>query len=348
MTPRHGDAPALRDTMARDPNDRSSSRNVTDMNALDPILRHAPPMPRIPHVGARPSLAWLAFLLLPVCASAQELTPGAYWPLPGGLNVVSLVNSVSWGDVSFDPSMPVEDASATVNTTVVAYTRTLSIAGRSANLGVQVPVTAGHIEGLYAGTPTEVDRFGFSDPRISLGINLYGAPAMTPKEAASYRMRTIVGASVTVSPPLGEYDNTKVINLSSHRWSMKPEMGLAHAMGPWVIELMAGAWLFTDNTDFFGGRTREQKPIGSAQVHLTYRFSRRVWLAGDANFYTGGRTSVEGRPNQDLQKNSRVGSTFSWALDQHHSLRASLSRGAYTTIGADFYSIAVGYNYAWF
>ncbi len=318
------------------------------MNARDQIRRHDRWIPGQRHVFARVSFAWLALLLLPVYASAQELTPGAYWPLPGGFNVVSLVNSVNWGDVSFDPSMPVEDASAIIDTTVVAYTRTLSIAGRSANLGVQLPITAGHIEGLYAGTPTEVDRFGFSDPRISLGINLYGAPAMTPKEAVSYRMRTIVGASVTVVLPLGEYDNTKVINLSNHRWSMKPEMGLAHAMGPWVIELMAGAWLFTDNTDFYGGRTRAQKPIGSAQVHLTYRFSRRVWLAGDANFYTGGRTSVDGKPNQDLQKNSRVGSTFSWALNQRHSLRASVSRGAYTTIGADFSSIAVGYNYAWF
>jgi hypothetical protein len=39
--------------------------------------------------------------------------------------------------------------------------------------------------------------------------------------------------------------------------------------------------------------------------------------------------------------NARVGWTFSWALDQHGSLRASFSRGAYTTIGGDFTSVAV-------
>jgi hypothetical protein len=291
--------------------------------------------------------ATVTLLLLPVCASAQELTPGAYWPLPGGINILTVVNNVSWGDVTFDPSLPVDDARATINATAVAFTRTLSIAGRSAQVGVQLPVVGGHLEGLYLGAPTTLDRFGLGDPRLSFSVNLYGAPAMAPKAFASYRMHTLVGVSLTVASPLGQYDNTKIINLGTNRWSMKPELGLSHAAGRWVVELMAGVWLFTDNTDFNVGHTRAQNPIGSAQAHLTYRFSPRVWLAGDANFYTGGRTSVDGVEYQDFQRNSRVGGTFSWALHQHHSLRASISRGAYTTIGADFTSVAVGYNYAW-
>jgi hypothetical protein len=72
-----------------------------------------------------------------------------------------------------------------------------------------------------------------------------------------------------------------------------------------------------------------------------------MWLAGDANYFTGGRTTIGGKQNLDLQRNSRIGATFSSALDRHHAIRLSVSRGAYTTIGADFTSIAVGYNYAW-
>ncbi len=292
-------------------------------------------------------LAALAALLAPLGASAQELTPGAYWPLPTGLNIVTVIDNVNWGDVTFDPSLPVEDARATINTLAAAYTRAIAIAGRSANVGIQVPLTSGHVEGLYRGAPTQVDRFGLADPRFRLAVNLYGATAMAPKEFASYKWRTLVGASLSVAPPLGQYDDTKVINLGTNRWSVKPEIGLSRAKGRWVTELMAAVWLFTDNTDFLQTGTREQAPIGAAQAHLTYRFSPRVWLAGDATFYTGGRTTVNGAQNVDLQKNSRVGSTFSWAFDQHHSMRASYSRGAYTTIGADFTSVAVGYNYAW-
>jgi hypothetical protein len=280
-------------------------------------------------------------------ASAQELEPGAYWPLPQGMNIATAVNSVNWGDLTFDPTLPVEEASAAINTTVLVYTRALSLAGRSANLSAQLPVVGGHVEGRLRGVTTEVRRFGLGDPRIRLGVNLYGAPPMTPQAFASYQLRTILGASVTVAPPLGQYDETKVINLGTHRWSIKSELGLSHAIGQWVVELMGGVWVFTDNHAFTGGRTRTQDPIASAQVHVTYRFRRNMWLAGDANFYKGGRTTVDGEHNLDLQRNARIGTTFSAALTRHTAIRVAVSQGAYTTIGGDFTSVIVGYNYAW-
>lgn len=291
--------------------------------------------------------ATFVLLLWPVLASAQELDPGAYWPLPRGLNIVTGVGGVNWGDVTFDPALPVEDASATITSTAVSFTRAFNLAGRSANAGASLPIVGGHVEGLYLGQHTEVDRFGLGDPRLRLAVNLYGAPTMTPREFASYRQRFIIGVSFVAVPPLGQYDSTKVINLGTNRWSFKPEIGLSRTYGKWVIELMVGAWFFTDNTEFVGGRTREQDRIVATQVHLTRRFSSAMWLAADANFYEGGRTTVGGKENLDLQKNSRIGATFSKGLGGGHAIRAAVSRGAYTTIGADFTSIAFAYNYAW-
>jgi hypothetical protein len=249
--------------------------------------------------------------------------------------------------VAFDPSGPIEDGSALVNTTALSFTRAFRLAGRSANAGVALPIIGGHIEGLFLGEPAEAGRFGWGDPRFRLAVNLYGAPAMTPQEFAAYRGRTIAGVGITVAPPLGQYDSSKQINLGTNRWSFKPELGLSRVYGKWVLEMMAGVWLFTDNEDFFGGSTREQDAIAALQFHLTYRFARTVWLAADATYYTGGRTTIGGRQNQNLQRNSRIGATFSTALDRRQSIRVSVSTGAYTTIGADFTSVAVGYNYAW-
>ena len=197
---------------------------------------------------------------MPVYASARELEPGAYWPIPAGLNIVTVANNFNWGDLAFDPSAPIDEANSTINTTALALTRAFSLAGRSANAGLVLPVIGGHVEGRFLGEPAEVGRFGLGDPRLRLGMNIYGAPAMTLKEFASYQHRTIVGVSVTVAPPLGQYDSTKLINLGTNRWSFKPELGLSRAFGQWVVEAMAGVWLFTDNTDFVGGRTREQDP----------------------------------------------------------------------------------------
>jgi hypothetical protein len=292
-------------------------------------------------------IAAVVMLLLPLRAFAQELEPGAYWPIPNGLNILTAVNSFNWGDVSFEPTAPIDEASSRINTTALSFTRAFALAGRSANVGVAVPIVAGHVEGRYLGEPAEVGRFGLGDPRVRMAVNLYGAPTMTPQAFATYQLRTIVGVSVTIVPPLGQYDSTKLINLGLHRWSFKPEIGVARGRGRWVFEGMAGVWFFTDNTAFIGGRTREQEPIVAMQFHVTYRFTRSMWLAGDANYFRGGRTTIGGNRSIDFQRNSRIGATLSKALDRHHSIRVALSAGAYTTIGNSFTQIAVGYNYAW-
>ena len=128
------------------------------------------------------ALVVAAALLFPVGATAQELEPGAYWPLPKGLNIVTVANSINWGDLAFDPSAPIDEASATINTTALAFAGSFAVAGRSANASLMVPIVAGHLEGLYLGEFAEVGRFGQGDPRLKFAVNLYGAPAMTPKD----------------------------------------------------------------------------------------------------------------------------------------------------------------------
>src|SRR5687767_7856062 len=90
-------------------------------------------------LATKKAASWLCaatgvvFLLLPACASAQELEPGAYWPIPKTLNIISAINSFNFGDVAFDPSAPIDEANATINTTALVFTRAFSLAGRSAN-----------------------------------------------------------------------------------------------------------------------------------------------------------------------------------------------------------------------
>src|ERR1044072_5716658 len=107
---------------------------------------------------ATPVVIALMLQLVPRSAAAQELTPGAYWPLPVRINIVTFVNTYNWGAVTFDPALPAENAEGTINAVTIAYTRALSIAGRSANIGAQFPILNGHVEGLYLGVPAERDQ----------------------------------------------------------------------------------------------------------------------------------------------------------------------------------------------
>ncbi len=284
---------------------------------------------------------------LSTAAHAQELVPAAYTPAPVGINLVVLTGGYSKGEVSFDPSLPVEDASARIHAWSVGYGRTFGFFGRAANVTVIAPYVVGDLEGVYIGEQTSVERSGPADAVLRFGVNFLGVPAMDREAFGGYRPRTLLGASLLVRAPTGEYDPSKLINIGANRWGFKPEVGVVHVVGKWAFDAYLGGWFFTDNSDFYGGRTRNQAPILSTQVHVRYFVSRELWAALDGNFWYGGRTKVEGVANDDLQRNSRVGLTVAWRVAPKHGLRLAASRGAFTRIGGDFTSIGVSYSYTW-
>jgi len=107
-------------------------------------------------------------------------------------------------------------------------------------------------------------------------------------------------------------------------------------------------WMFSDNTDFFGGSVREQDPIGTFQAHLSYTFKPRLWLSADATFYTGGRTTVNGVARADLQRNSRLGVTLALPVGRCSALKVAWASGFTTRVGADFDSLGVAFQTVWF
>lgn len=62
------------------------------------------------------------------------------------------------------------------------------------------------------------------------------APALQLPEFKSYEQDLIVGASLQVSVPAGQYDDTKLVNIGAHRWFFKPELGVSKAPGQWTLQ----------------------------------------------------------------------------------------------------------------
>jgi hypothetical protein len=278
---------------------------------------------------------------------AQELEPGAYAVAPVGLNIVLVANTFSVGDLSFDPAGPIDEARSRINVTALGYIRALNLAGRSGQIAIAVPIVVGHLEGRYLGEQAEVTRSGAGDARLRIAINLYGAPVLDRRAFATYRTRRSLGASLTVAMPSGRYSSDRLINVGGDRWAFKPELGFVQGVGRWVFEAYGGVWLFTKNDPFYRGSIRTQDPIASAQFHVHYVVAPRLELSANTNFYAGGRTTLNGRRNLDLQRNSRVGLTMVTRLPRGHTLRTAISGGAYTTIGADFTSVSVAWQRAW-
>jgi hypothetical protein len=212
---------------------------------------------------------------------------------------------------------------------------------------VAVPIINGHLEGTYLGEPAVADRNGFGDIRVRIGVNLYGAPARRlPEFAKTPPARLNIGASVMVVAPTGQYDPQRIVNLGTNRWAFKPEAAIIRNIGPWMFEIYGGAWLFTDNDNYVNGQVRSQNPLASVQFSFRRTFKPGLWVSGNINYYTGGRTNVGGVFKQDFQANSRAGTTLAVPLSRTTAVRVAVSKGAYTTIGADFLGLSASFQQA--
>jgi len=305
---------------------------------------------RVGRINARwKRFLWIVLVGVLVCrmGAAQELEPRAYRTLPTGLNFFALIGSYSEGNVLTDAASPLQDVELKSTTAILSYLRSFGLAGRSASVTVAMPYLHMSGSGTLSGQFVSNSRSGASFLRARVAVNVLGGPALAPAEFAKYKQGRNLGVSLTVATPTGQYDSSRVISFGANRWAFKPEVGYSSIKGHWILEVAAGVWFFTTNDDFFGGSSQDQNPISSIQGHLSYNFENRVWLGLDANYYSGGRTTINGVDQFDLQRNSRVGGTLSVPLTRRQSLKMAAHTGAFTEIGADFDVVTVAYQLFW-
>ena len=240
-------------------------------------------------------------------ANAQEAEPRSYTNTPVGLNFLIAGYVYAQGKMAFDPDSAIADTKFHSNTEVLAYVRSFDVGGQSAKFDVIVPASSFSARGIVNGQPREREISGLGDPRFRVSFNLFGAPALSVKNFANYKQDLIVGVSLQVSVPLGQYDDSKLINLGSNRWSFKPELGISKAWGPWTFELAPSVTFFSNNTDFVGGNTFAQAPFYAVQGHILYTFQSGVWMALDGVYFAGGRTALNGVKSDNEQANTRAG-----------------------------------------
>jgi hypothetical protein len=278
---------------------------------------------------------------------AQEAEPRAFSNTPIGLNFLIGGYLYAEGKMAFNPDLTIADANFNSNTALLAYVRSFELGGQSAKFDVIVPTSSFSAQGIANGLPAERQMSGFGDPRFRVSVNLFGAPALSAKDFVNYQQDLIVGVSMQVSAPLGQYDDSKLLNLGFNRWSFKPELGISKAWGPWTFELTPSVLIFSDNKDFFGGNTFSQAPIYTVQGHILYTFKSGIWMALDGLYFAGGHTALNGVRSDNEQVNTRVGFTLALPVDRNNSLKLSASTGVTTRTGSEFSAVGVAWQYRW-
>jgi hypothetical protein len=278
---------------------------------------------------------------------AQDLEPRAYSNSPTGLNFLIAGYGYAKGTVLTDPSLPLDNVSNEVHAGVFAFATTLNVLGKSAKFDVIVPYASLAAEGLLLGVPRQRYVTGFADPAFRFSMIFVGAPALTAAEFSSYKQDFIFGASLRATAPLGQYDEDKLVNIGTNRWSLKPELGFSKAFGHWTVELTPGVTFYTDNGDFFGGKTREVSPLYGVQAGVSYTVGPGCWLALSAAYFVGGRTTVDDLENDDEQEGTRFGATLALPITRNYSVKFYGITGYNAYRDHDFQTVGIALQYRW-
>lgn len=286
---------------------------------------------------------------------AQDLAPRAYLITPIHSNAVTLTYSFLTGDLLFDGTVPITGATARVSVSLFNYSHSLRFFGRTANFLAVLPYGVGNFRGTVVDAPAKAYRSGLLDSAFRFSVNLKGGAAMDVREFSNWHQKTLVGVSLKVVPPTGQYDPTKLINYGANRWAFKPEIGLSQRWNHWVLDTYGAVWFFTTNHEFFshnqynpGVATQSESPIGAFEGHLSYDVKPRLWASLDGNFWFGGTTSLNGVLNPNTSdRNSRIGGTVSVPVRKHQSFKFSYNNGAYIRYGGNYQNVSVAWQYSW-
>jgi len=264
-------------------------------------------------------------LLLVSDAWSQSLEPRRWTHLPINHHFIGVVSGFTTGDISFDPTLQIEDATMDLYTLGAGYIYSFNLLGKTARIEANLPYAYGYWEGTLAGQAASTRRHGFADPSLRFSVNLLGSPALDGKEFANFRaahpVRTLFGVALDLTLPLGEYYVDRLINLGGNRYVLRPQIGVLHQRPKWEFEATVSAFLFGENDEFFRGSDREQDPLWFAQGHVIHNFQRGRWVGLSGGYGYGGENTIDGVDKDDAGRASFWAASFGMPLSMSQSVK---------------------------
>jgi len=294
------------------------------------------------------SLALLA--VLPSVLSALDDGPRMYWNGPVDMNIIQTYawslhgNQITPTGGNFHP-----DASANMSLVLLGYNRIVDIAGHSAILTAMI--TAGSITGEAVGATASAR--GYGDLYLQGTFNLFGAPALSAEQFASFEQGTVLSLILGLNTPTGEYDNDSSLNMGTNQWAGRIALPFMQTLGAWkpgsitTLEIVPSAWFYSDNSDFSTASVSMKKdPLYSVEAHLTQDITPTLFMSLDYMYQNGGKATVEGSEVAPKLNSDTAGLTFGYMMNEQLQMQfryqASLNPGD-NDLSAD--AIELNFNY---
>jgi outer membrane putative beta-barrel porin/alpha-amylase len=281
-------------------------------------------------------------------ASAQFNDARAYANTPRGVSQVELNYTYVRSNASLDPSLTIAGANLNLNQGTIGYTYYFGVFHHLTWVEAAVPLAG--LDGSIAGTNVHGAVSGAGDSSYQLAMLLKGGPALGIEQFASYKPVTSLGLSLTITAPTGLYNPDKILNLSSDRWSFKPEIALSHPFGPdqkWEFDAYGNASFYTVNTSSLGKEILRQEALPGLEGHVSYSFNERIWASLDTRYSFRATTYVDGISQNNPQQNLIVGSELNVSLSPQNSMTFVFAKAIVHQNGPTATGFSIKYDYTW-
>lgn len=222
-------------------------------------------------------------LFLPAVCFSQD--PKGVYPMPAGTDaVIWYYRNISGHEVFVDGNKA-GDVSLDSNLAIARFVHWGKLGSSNWTWTVNGIIPYGSLHLEQPSKKIDQTSTGFGDPMFVVG----GYTPMGPQGLQAILLEYI-------SIPAGEYDSAKAVNMGNNRWAFRTEFGLAWKPIPKLtLELIGDYEIFTENDDYIKGNNLERDPLYSVFAHVSWDFTKDLFMTLTPQWTWGGETQLNGR-----------------------------------------------------
>ena len=277
---------------------------------------------------------YLKILLLATSMSTTLLQafddgPRMYWNVPVGTNILQTYYwTVNGNSITPEGVQNIAGFDTQIDIGILGYNRVVDLWGRSAIM--TAVMTAGNISGTLSRQENSIVRSsrGLGDLYLQGVVNLFGSPALSAEAFAGYKQETVLSLIVGVTAPIGDYENSRALNMGSNRWNMRIGLPFGQTLGDWVpgeimtLELLPSVWIYGDNDSYSAlGLQMKQDPTYTLEAHLTRDITKALFVSVDYFIQRTGNSYVEDLQTGEAHTSDTLGVTFGYMLSAQMQLQ---------------------------
>lgn len=253
------------------------------------------------------------YLILPCAGYADNARD--WQNVPDDIDILFGYYSNINSNTSIDSSLPVDNASVDADLYILRYARSFNLQGHTAGIQLMQPVAniRASLDGSTFNGDTHTNN-GIGDFQLALVYNIFGAPALNSQEFRLWTPEMFLTTALWITAPTGDYDKHKLLNIGANRWVMKPELAFGYPIGPFWIEINPMVSFYQDNDEYLGSHHLAQRPLYTAEGHLSLTVNQTMWISLDSTFSKGGETRIDGSLQNNKQQNVLLGASLGFML----------------------------------